>query len=78
MGWGVRTEDKGVKEGYTQLKGNMFRQSSIKRIESITQTRTDLPKVRIFLEKHFLCLIEPSVCTSVIKKTIITKTTINL
>jgi len=72
VGRGGRTEDKGVKEGYTQLKGNMFHQSSIKRIESITQTRTDLPKVHIFLEKHFLCLIEPSVCTSVIKKTIIT------
>ena len=28
-GWGVRTKDKWVKEGYTQLKGNKFRQSSI-------------------------------------------------
>jgi len=74
----VRTEDKGVKEGYTQLKGNIFCQSSIKWVESITQTRTDLPKVRIFLEKHFLCLIELSVCTSVIKKITITKTTIKL
>lgn len=32
-GWEGRTEDKWVKEGYTQFKGNMFCQSSIKRIK---------------------------------------------
>jgi hypothetical protein len=64
-GWEGRTEDKWANEGYTQFKGNMFWQSSIRRIKSIIQTRTDLPKVRIFLETHFLCLIELSVYTSV-------------
>jgi hypothetical protein len=77
-GGGVKTEDKGVKEVYTELKGNMHHQSSIKRTKSIMQTRIDLPKVRIFLEKHFPCSIELSVCTSVKEKIIITKTIINL
>lgn len=64
-GWG--TEGNGVREDYT-IYNNMLHLFAIKGKKSITQTRTDLPAVHILLVKHFLCLIELSVCTSVKRK----------
>jgi hypothetical protein len=68
-GWWGGGDKKGWAREITQFTMTYFTDSSINGKKSIMQTRTDLPAVHILLVKHFLCLIELSVYTSVKRKT---------